>query len=237
MLTMKMISWSILRSTRTIRIEKGIAEEDVWNIDETGFRAGCGRAHLVITLDPDKPLLLTDPDNREYITSVESISGGGKTIPPMLILCGIYILEKWAEENDLDEDILLATSPTGYSNDELALQWLEHFEIHSRKSQIGVWRLLILDGYGSHLTYKFYEYVQKHCIELFQLPPHSTHLTQPLDVGCFQPFKHYHAEVIDDAIQSGSGDFGKLEFLAKFQFMRTQTFKNLPSNQHSKTLD
>lgn len=38
----------------------------------------------------------------------------------MLILCGVHILEKWAEENDLD-DILLATSPTGYSNDELAL--------------------------------------------------------------------------------------------------------------------
>ena len=207
------------------RINKGIADEDVWNMDETGFRTGCGRAHWVITLDPDKPMLLTDPDNREYITSVESISGGGKTIPPMLILCGILILEKWAEENDLDEDILLATSPTGYSNDELALQWLEHFEIHSRKSQVGVWRLLILDGYGSHLTYEFYEYAQKHRIELFRLPPHSTHLTQPLDVGCFQPFKHYHAEAIDNAMRSGEGDFGKLEFLAKFQTMRTKTFK------------
>ena len=210
---------------KDIRIEKRIADEDVWNIDETGFCAGCSRAHWVITLDPNKLLLLKDPDNREYITSVESISGGGKTILLLLILCGIYILEKWAEENDLDEDILLATSPTGYSNDELALQWLEHFEIHSRKSQVGVWRLLILDGYGSHLTYEFYEYAQKHCIELFRLPPHSTHLTQPLDVGCFQPFKHYHAEAIDDAIRSGSGDFGRLEFLAKFQFMRTQTFK------------
>ncbi len=50
-------------------------------------------------------------------------------------------------------------------------------------------------------------------------------MTQPLDVGCFQPFKHYHAEAIDDAIRSGSGDFGRFEFLAKFQFMRTQTFK------------
>ena len=76
----------------------------------------------------------------------------------MLILCGILILEKWAEENNLDEDILLATSPTGYSNDELPLRWLEHFEIHSRESQVGFWRLLILDGYGSHLTYEFYEY-------------------------------------------------------------------------------
>ncbi len=85
----------------------------------------------------------------------------------MLILCDIQILEKWTQENDLDGDILLATSPTGYSNDELALQWLKYFKIHSRKSQVGVWRLLILDGYGSYLTYEFYEYAQQHHIELF----------------------------------------------------------------------
>lgn len=59
----------------------------------------------------------------------------------MLVLCGILILEKWTDENDLDEDILLATSPTGYSNDELALQWMKYFEMHSRKSLVGVWRL------------------------------------------------------------------------------------------------
>ena len=52
-------------------------------------------------------MLLTDPDNREYIPSVGSRSGGGKLIPPILILYRILILEKWAEENDHDEDILL----------------------------------------------------------------------------------------------------------------------------------
>lgn len=84
-------------------------------MDETGFRTCCGRAHWAITLDPDKELLLTDSDNREYIRSVKSISGGRKTIPPMFILCGNYILKKKAEENELVEDILLATSPNGYS--------------------------------------------------------------------------------------------------------------------------
>lgn len=69
---------------------------------------------------------------------MESISGGAKTIPPMLIPRSIPILEKWAEEKDLDEDILLAISLKGYSNDELALQWLEHFERHSRKSQVRI---------------------------------------------------------------------------------------------------
>ncbi len=79
---------------KDIRIEKRIADEDVWNKDETGFCAGCGRVHWVIIFNSNKPLLLTDPDNQDYITSVESINGGEKIIPPILILCGIYILKK-----------------------------------------------------------------------------------------------------------------------------------------------
>ena len=53
---------------KDIRIEKEIEDGDIWNMDETGFRVGYGRANWVITLDPNKPLLLTDSDNREYIT-------------------------------------------------------------------------------------------------------------------------------------------------------------------------
>ena len=95
----------------------------------------------------------------------------------MLILSGALTLEKWAQENDLDGEILLSTCPTGYSNDELAIKRLQQFELHSLKTKIEVWRLLILDGYRSHLIYELYEYAQKHRIELFSLPLHSTHLT------------------------------------------------------------
>lgn len=65
---------------------------------------------------------------------MESINGGRKTIPPILILFGIQILEKWVQENDLDDNILLATSPIRYLNDELVLQLLKHFEIHNWNS-------------------------------------------------------------------------------------------------------
>lgn len=66
-------------------------------------------------------MLWTDPDNWKYITSVKSISGRKKTILSILVLCGINILEKSAEENEFDKNILLATSPTNYFNDELTL--------------------------------------------------------------------------------------------------------------------
>ena len=142
----------------------------------------------------------------------------------MLILSGKQTKIKWALENDLDPRILLSTSESGYSNDELAIKWLVHFEEHSRIGQVGAWRLLIMDGYGSHLTFEFFTFAQEHKIELFRLPPHSTHLTQPLDVGCFQPYKHHHAEAIDEAVRAGGVEFDKLDFLAMFQYMRDMTF-------------
>ena len=118
-------------------------------------------------------------------------------------------------------DTILAVSPTGYSNDQLAYAWLEHFDTHSSRYQKGEWRVLILDGFGSHFIYEFWLYSQQKKIALFVLPPHSTHITQPLDVGCFQPFKHYHFEAVDNAVRLRGSDFDRLDFLAVFNWMRS----------------
>ena len=121
-----------------VKEDLGVTDEDTSNIDETGFRIGSGKTHWVISTHAKKPPLLIDPDNRDYITSIETISGGGRDIPPIVILAGVYILEKWVK-NNLPDDIGFATSPTGYSNDDIALAWLKHLEHYSRKSQLGVW--------------------------------------------------------------------------------------------------
>ena len=57
------------------------------------------------------------------------------------------------------------------------------------------------------------------------MPPHTTHLIQPLDVVVFQPLKHYHAEAIDKATRTGCSDFNKLEFLSAITSIREQAFK------------
>ena len=44
--------------------EEGITEWDMWNMDETGFRIGLEKAQLVVTMDPNKPLHMIDPENR-----------------------------------------------------------------------------------------------------------------------------------------------------------------------------
>ena len=74
---------------RSAKVEKGIHDEDTYNFDETGFRVGVGKDQWVITKDDSNArLYMEDPNNREYITSVECVGGGGDVIPNMLILSG-----------------------------------------------------------------------------------------------------------------------------------------------------
>ena len=210
---------------KTLRDEKGIQDSDQYNFDESGFRIGIGKDQWIVTLDPCRQSYLASSSNRELVTSCEAVSGDGDVLPPMLILPGSLHLEDWYMKTDLDDDFLLAVSHTGYSNDELSLNWLQHFDKFSSRRQVGVYRLLLLDGYGSHCTKEFIDYCDEKKIVPFCLPPHTTHLLQPLDVVVFQPLKHYHAEAIEQATRSGCSDFNKLEFLSAISTIRKQAFK------------
>jgi uncharacterized protein YndB with AHSA1/START domain len=67
--------------------------------------------------------------------------------------------------------------------------WLTHiFQEETKKARNGTdWRLLILDGHGSHVTMRFIDFYAKHRILLCIYPPHSTHWFQPLDISLFAP--------------------------------------------------
>ena len=86
--------------------------------------------------------------------------------------------------------------------------------------------MLILDGYDSHLTYQFVRYCELHKVILLQLPAHSTHFLQPLDVVIFQQWKHWHTEAIDLHIRKGIGDFNRQTFLANLESIRQLTLKS-----------
>lgn len=49
------------------------------------------------------------------------------------------------------------------------------------------------------------------------MPPHSLHLLQPLNVGCFSPLKQAYGRQIDSLIRSYINHVTKLEFLPAFK--------------------
>jgi len=131
--------------------EHGIQPADIWNMDETGFCIGVGKDQMVVTRK-SKSFYLGIPTNRESVIAIEVISALGQYIPAFLIFSGAVHLGYWYEVQALDSDTTLVISSIGYSNDELSLAWIQHFQKPIINKTIGKKRLLILDGYSSHHT-------------------------------------------------------------------------------------
>lgn len=68
------------------------------------------------------------------------------------------------------------------------------------------------------------EYCKAHQILPYCLPPHSTHLLQPLDVGLLGPLQHYYCSAIDKAIRQGIHGIYKCNFLPLYLESRQQTY-------------
>lgn len=69
----------------------------------------------------------------------------------------------------------------------------------------------------------FHNLATKNKIILFRLPTHSTHLTRPLDVGVFQPFKHYHTDAINKAlVRMGNESLANLSFWLRLSHFATK---------------
>ena len=73
--------------------------------------------------------------------------------------------------------------------------------------------MLILDGYESHHSTDFELYCKEHKIITVCMPAHSSHLLQPLDVGCFRPLKQAYSRQVEELMRTHITHISKLEFL------------------------
>ena len=62
-------------------------------------------------------------------------------------------------------------------------------------------------------------------IIIFFLLPHTSHILQPLDVGVFNVYKHWHSDIVLAASHAGCGPITKNDFLASLKIIRDKTFK------------
>jgi hypothetical protein len=207
---------------RQIKLENGIVDDNEWNADESGFRIGVLRGHYVWTYtDIDKPIL-TDPANRELVTTMEAVSAAGRVIPAFVIIPGTNLVSRLFN-NNLEDDTVVTATPNAYMDDQTALEWIEHFVKHTQPAIPSQKRLLLMDNHGSHLTHEFFRIAKQARIILFPLPPSTTHKLQPLDVGVFQIYKHNHQKHLRWKIQGGAIDYVKSDFLSGLRRMREQT--------------
>jgi hypothetical protein len=206
--------------------ENGIQPEDIYNFDETGFAMGLiSTAKVVTRAEYYGRRSVLQPGNREWVTSIECVGATGFILPPTIIFkARTYHYEAWYD--DLPNDWRIEISDNGWTTDEIGLRWLERQFIPMTTSRTrGKFRLLILDGHGSHLTPPFDRLCSENDIIPICMPPHSSHLLQPLDVGCFAPLKRAYGGMIEAKARCNINHIDKLDFLEAFPRARAEAFK------------
>ena len=208
----------------------GIDLADIYNFDEVGFLMGMIASGMVVTGSERRARPKSvQPGNREWITVIQAINAEGWAIAPFIIGAGQYHLANWYRESNLPDDWAIATSPNGWTDNELGLEWLKHFERCTNTRSVGRYRLLILDGHESHHSLDFEKYCQANKIVTLCMPPHSSHLLQPLDVGCFSLLKKAYGQEIEHLIRCSITHVSKTEFFPAFYaaFQATMIEKNI----------
>ena len=86
-------------------------------------------------------------------------------------------------------DWIYTTSENGWTANVIGLEWLRQIYILETTPDPGRYRMLILDGHGSHVDIEFMWECRQHRIHLLYLPAHTSHLLQPLDLAPFSVIK------------------------------------------------
>ena len=215
---------------QNVKAKYGILNDDTYNFDETGFMMGIIFVGMVVTTSEGRGRAkLAQPGNRKWATVIQGVNALGWAIPPFIILAAQYHLANWYQEGSLPADWRIATTSNGWTTNEVGLDWIKHFDQHTAARTKGTYRLLILDGHESHHSTEFELYCQSHNIITLCMPPHSSHLLQPLDVGCFGPLKQAYGRQIEALMRAHINHVSKVDFLCAFReaFFASMTEKNI----------
>jgi hypothetical protein len=203
-------------------IRKG---KNIYNMDESGARVGCPKGEEVIVPIEVKEMYTSSPENRKSVTIIEAISADGREPPPPLVICpGKRIMESWIHDN-LKGGEMIGQSETGYTNERIAIAWLNHFIKYTKAGPDKPWKLLLLDGHITHENPDFVILAHKNNIKPMEYPSHLTHVLQPLDVGVFRPWKHYHNQAIHHALHSLDFEYTITSFFRDLSTIREKTMK------------
>jgi hypothetical protein len=115
-------------------------------------------------------------------------------LPFYKLFKGKHLWDTWL--NNGPEGCAYNVSESGWMESEQFLEWFNTvFVMHCNK--IDGPKLLIMDNHGSHISLDIIDKAREHNIHILALPAHSSHLTQPLDVGVFKHVKSAWKEVVE----------------------------------------
>ena len=171
----------------------------IWNADEAGFPL-CPSTGKVIAMRNSRCVYGVTGDSKEQITTLCAVSAAGYVIPPMHIFAGERF--KYNPMNNCVDNAYFGRSVSGWISTEIFFGWIAN---HFAKKVLVRPVLLLVDGHSSHIDLHISKFCRDNGIYLYCLPPHLSHVLQPLDVSFFKPLKLAWSKLCDEYRFSNPG--------------------------------
>lgn len=184
----------------------------IFNCSETDFQLGRKRVLLPKSASPGfRPA----PGSRDHISVLTCFSAAGEDVPPFIIYSKAYP-GGVCYKTEGPPNALYGWSESGCINSDLFKKWfLKHFLVHARKERP---LLLIFDGHKSPVNLEVVEAARREDVVLLCLPPHCSHILQPLDAGLFVLLKQrFTALVGEGCVTDSHFAVSKKEFSGVFK--------------------
>ena len=115
-------------------------------------------------------------------------------------------------------DFTLGSSVNGWMTADNFFELLANYFFLSIRDKVSFPVVLFLDGHCSHVTIASAQFCHDNNIILFCLPPHASHILQPLDVAVFGPMKKMWNVSIEEFKKKYMGlSMSKAHFFPVFQ--------------------
>ena len=191
-----------------------------FNFDESGIPLSPKSPKVIDEVGSKNPSYLTG-NSKSQVTVLACASAAGYAIPPFVIFDRKTLNPQYTRGEV--PGTLYGLSQSGWIDKVLFSEWFfNHFLVYAPPIRP---LLLLMDGHSSHFCPEVIRAAAAEKVILFVLPPNTTHLSQPLDKGCFGPLKTKWKEVCHKFITKNPGrqitrfDFSSLFSEAWYQAM------------------
>jgi hypothetical protein len=121
--------------------------------------------------------VIASGERGKTVTVICAMSAIGSYIPPLFVYPRVR-MTPLLEKNG-PAGAMYCCSNNGWSNEEIFLKWLHHFQDKVRATAENP-VLVVLDNHASHISLEIYEYCKQNFIIMVSLPPHTSHKSSHL---------------------------------------------------------
>ena len=150
------------------------------------------------------------------------------------LVVGLQLLSQWKQvdvckvlrrcpvtkDNIILHDQLIGVSDNSQITNEIGLTWLSLFYKHIKDYTISTYRLLMLNGYNSHINPEFDQFSLDYNIIIIYMLAYLLYRLQPLDIGCFLALKQLYRRLVKQIISRSINYINKREFLLLYKQAR-----------------